>query len=36
MGVITVCGAASAWLNVRAAGQTKRPASAVSADTLGD
>ena len=36
MAVITVCGAASAWLNVRAASQARRPASAVSADTLGD
>jgi len=37
MAVITVCGAASAWLNVRAAAaQSKRPESVVSADTIGD
>jgi drug/metabolite transporter (DMT)-like permease len=36
MAVITVCGAASAWLNVRAAAQAKRPESVVSADTIGD
>jgi drug/metabolite transporter (DMT)-like permease len=36
MAVITACGATSAWLNVRAASQARRPEPAASADTLGD
>lgn len=36
MGVIAACGAASAWLNVRAAASRPVPDSVVSADTLGD
>jgi drug/metabolite transporter (DMT)-like permease len=36
MGVIAVCGAASAWLNVRDAQARQRPTSAVSADTIAD
>lgn len=36
MAVIGVCGAASAWLNVRAAADRHRPVSAVQVDTVGD
>lgn len=36
MGVIAVCGAASAWLNVRDAAAQQRPVSAVAADTVAD
>ena len=36
MAVIAVCGAASAWLNVRDAAAHQRPVSAVAADTVGD
>jgi len=35
MGVIAVCGAASAWLNVRGASE-KRPQSVVIADASAD
>jgi len=35
MGIVAVCGAASAWLNVREAA-VKHPVSAVEADTIGD
>lgn len=34
MAIIGVCGAASAWLNVRAAAERKRPVTAVQADTV--
>jgi drug/metabolite transporter (DMT)-like permease len=34
--VIAVCGAASAWLNVREASEARRPVSAVSVDTVAD
>ena len=36
MAVIAVCGAASAWLNVRDAVMQQRPVSAVAADTVAD
>jgi drug/metabolite transporter (DMT)-like permease len=36
MAVIGVCGAASAWLNVRAAADRQRPVSAVEADTVAE
>jgi drug/metabolite transporter (DMT)-like permease len=36
MAVIAVCGAASAWLNLRSAANKQRPVSAVQADTLVD
>ena len=36
MAVIAVCGAASAWLNLRSAADKQRPVSAVQADTLAD
>lgn len=36
MAVIGICGAASAWLNVRAAADRLRPVSAVQADTIAD
>ncbi|MEK8051267.1 DMT family transporter [Ideonella sp. DXS22W] len=36
MAVIGVCGAASAWLNVRAAADRHRPVSAVQVDTVAD
>jgi len=36
MAVIAVCGAASAWLNLRSAAAKQRPVSAVQADTLVD
>lgn len=36
MAVIGVCGAASAWLNVRAAADRYRPVSAVQVDTVAD
>lgn len=36
MAVIGVCGAASAWLNVRAAADQRRPVSAVQVDTVAD
>jgi drug/metabolite transporter (DMT)-like permease len=36
MAVIGVCGAASAWLNVRAAAERHRPVTAVQADTLAE
>jgi drug/metabolite transporter (DMT)-like permease len=36
MAIIGVCGAASAWLNVRAAAAKQRPVSAVQADTIGE
>lgn len=36
MAVITGCGAASAWLNVRDAAVRQQPVSAVAADTVGD
>ncbi len=36
MAIIGVCGAASAWLNVRAAAERQRPVGAVQVDTLGD
>lgn len=36
MAIIGVCGAASAWLNVRAAAERQRPVSAVEADTVGE
>lgn len=34
MAIIGICGAASAWLNVRAAAEKQRPVTAVQADTL--
>lgn len=36
MAIIGVCGAASAWLNVRAASEKHQPVSAVQADTIAD
>ena len=36
MVVITCCGAASAWLNVRDAAVRLQPVTAVAADTVGD
>jgi len=36
MAIIGVCGAASAWLNVRAAAAKQRPVSAVQADTIAE
>ncbi len=36
MAVIAVCGAASAWLNIRDAAAQRRPVSAVAADTVVD
>lgn len=36
MAIIAVCGAASAWLNVRAAAARQRPVSAVQVDTVSD
>lgn len=36
MGIIAVCGAASAWLNVRAAAAKYRPVTAVQADTVAE
>ncbi len=36
MAIIGVCGAASAWLNVRAAADRHRPVTAVQADTLAE
>ncbi|WP_418320164.1 DMT family transporter [Piscinibacter sakaiensis] len=36
MAIIAVCGAASAWLNVRAAAEKQRPVSAVQADTVAE
>jgi drug/metabolite transporter (DMT)-like permease len=36
MAIIAVCGAASAWLNVRAAAERARPVSAVQADTVAE
>jgi drug/metabolite transporter (DMT)-like permease len=36
MVIIGVCGAASAWLNVREAAQQRRPITAVAADTVSD
>lgn len=36
MAVIALCGAASAWLNVRDAAARQRPVSAVAADTVAD
>jgi len=36
MAVIGLCGAASAWLNVRAAADRQRPVSAVQADTVAE
>jgi drug/metabolite transporter (DMT)-like permease len=36
MAVITACGATSAWLNVRHASRTQRPASAVNADAMAE
>jgi drug/metabolite transporter (DMT)-like permease len=36
MTIIGVCGAASAWLNVRAAADRQRPVSAVQADTVAE
>ncbi len=36
MAVIALCGAASAWLNVREAAAQQRPVSAVAADTVAD
>jgi drug/metabolite transporter (DMT)-like permease len=35
MGVVALCGAASAWLNVRQAA-ARQPVSAVAADTMAD
>jgi hypothetical protein len=34
--VITACGAASAWLNMREAAARQRPLSAVAADTVAE
>jgi len=36
MAIIGICGAASAWLNVRAAAEKQRPVTAVAADTVGE
>ena len=36
MAIIGICGAASAWLNVRAAAERARPVSAVQADTVAE
>ena len=36
MAIIGICGAASAWLNVRAAAERHRPVSAVQADTVAE
>lgn len=36
MAIIGICGAASAWLNVRAAAEKHRPVSAVQADTVAE
>lgn len=36
MGIIGVCGAGSAWLNVRTAAQRQRPVSAVQVDTIAE
>lgn len=36
MAIIGVCGAASAWLNVRAAAHRHRPVSAVQVDTIAE
>jgi drug/metabolite transporter (DMT)-like permease len=36
MAIIGICGAASAWLNVRSAANSHRPVSAVQADTVGE
>ena len=36
MAIIGVCGAASAWLNMRAAADRHRPVSAVQADTVAE
>jgi drug/metabolite transporter (DMT)-like permease len=36
MAVTAVCGAASAWLNVRAAAERHRPVSAVQVDTVAE
>lgn len=36
MAIIGICGAASAWLNVRAAADKHRPVSAVQADTIAE
>jgi drug/metabolite transporter (DMT)-like permease len=36
MGVVSVCGAASAWLNVREAAEARAPVSALGADTIID
>jgi drug/metabolite transporter (DMT)-like permease len=36
MAIIGICGAASAWLNVRAAADKQRPVSAVQADTIAE
>ena len=36
MAVVTVCGAGSAWLNVREAAQAREPVSALGADTIMD
>jgi drug/metabolite transporter (DMT)-like permease len=36
MAIIGICGAASAWLNVRAAAETRRPVSAVQVDTMAE
>ncbi len=36
MAIIGICGAASAWLNVRAAAEKQRPVTAVQADTLAE
>jgi len=36
MAIIAVCGAASAWLNVRAAAERQQPVSAVQVDTMFD
>ena len=36
MAIIGLCGAASAWLNVRTAAERHRPVSAVQADTIAE
>ena len=36
MAVIAVCGAASAWLNIREASAQRRPVTNVAADTVAD
>jgi hypothetical protein len=36
MAVVAVCGAASAWLNVREAAAARAPVSALGADTIVD